>query len=127
MNAQNSQLPHDLTPAQAVPSFPAKSDAQHTPAHYAIGVFSLLHVIASIVLLYLRLEGFWGSYAYALMPLFALACEMVIVTTIPIVIMYISPRGVTWEALTNLLISLLVSISVLIVMFGIFRGEILGW
>jgi peptidoglycan/LPS O-acetylase OafA/YrhL len=87
----------------------------------------MIHLLISAVLLYLRLEGVWGSYALALMPIFSLSVEMVLITLVPLIIILMHRKGKTFQATQNLMIALLVCVSLLIAMFGLFRGEIRGW
>lgn len=87
----------------------------------------MAHIGATVVLMYLRMSGVWGSYAIALIPIFALALEMVFITTVSTIRLIYDRSPNSMQVFQNMLIALLLSTSVLIILFGIFRGEVKSW
>ena len=87
----------------------------------------MAHITVTVVLMYLRMSGIWGSYAIALIPLFALACEMVCLTTLSTIRLVMDRSPHTMHVFQNLLIALLLSTTVLVILFGVFRGNLKSW
>ena len=77
----------------------------------------MAHIAATVVLMYLRMSGVWGSYAIALIPLFALALEMVFLTTVSTICLISDRSPHSMQVLQNMLIALLLTTSVLIIFF----------
>ena len=92
-----------------------------------LGMIFMAHIAATVVLMYLRMSGVWGSYAIALIPLFALALEMVFLTTVSTICLISDRSPHSMQVLQNMLIALLITTSVLIIFFQIYRGEVKSW
>ena len=87
----------------------------------------MAHISGSVVLLYLRLSGVWGSYALAFIPLFALAVEMVLLSGITMVRKALDRSGHTIDTFQTLMVSLMLSTTVVIILLGLFRGNLTSW
>ena len=77
---------------------PEKASCCTITQEYMLGCLFIAQITGSVVLLYLRLAGVWGSYAFAFIPLFALAMEMVLLSSITTVRKALDRSGHTLES-----------------------------